>query len=250
MLSIYSPAQVADTLNRSDKEGNKQGHWIKRYPNGKIQYEGYFKDDMPAGEFRRYFTTDTLQSLLIFSQDGKEAAASLYHPNGYLASKGKYVNQMKEGKWQFFSANEKNYLICEEEYTGNKKNGLSLKFYIDGQIAEKISYIDNIRHGEWEQFYPSGKLFLRTNYIDGKLQGKFEAFFENGKIQFSGSYKNDARNGLWHIYNKDGTVRYKINYNEGIADNPRIYEDASDYLDSLEKNAGKIADPAIIREKW
>ena len=100
------------------------------------------------------------------------------------------------------------------------------------------------------RYYPDGTVCLRSNYTDGKLQGKFEAYFDNGRLQFSGYYKDDARHGPWLIYNKDGSIRYKIEYKYGVADNPRIYEDASDYIDSLEQNTGKITDPETTRQLW
>ena len=111
-LSSAVFCQTDKALNQTDPQGRKQGHWIKRAPNKTIIYDGYFKDDKPAGEFKRYYENDTLKSVLNFSNNGKEASAVLYHPNGYLASKGKYVNQMEEGKWKFYSEIIRDYLIA------------------------------------------------------------------------------------------------------------------------------------------
>ena len=135
----------------------KQGHWIKNYPNGNVMYDGYFKDDHPVGEFKRYYENNTLKSILIYSNDGSEAYAEIYHPNGSISSKGKYVNQLKEGKWQFFSEIFTGYLITEEEYCMNIKNGVSLKFYPDSTVAEKVNYINDLKQGEWIKYYPDGK---------------------------------------------------------------------------------------------
>ena len=44
-------------------------------------YDGFFKDDHPVGEFKRYYEDNTLKSVLIYSDDGKEADAY------YLSSK-------------------------------------------------------------------------------------------------------------------------------------------------------------------
>ena len=95
-LSSAGICQTDKALNQTDPQGRKQGHWIKRAPNKTIIYDGYFKDDKPAGKFKRYYENDTLKSVLNFTADGKEASAVLYHPNSYLASKGKYINQLKE----------------------------------------------------------------------------------------------------------------------------------------------------------
>jgi antitoxin component YwqK of YwqJK toxin-antitoxin module len=171
------------------------------------------------------------------------AITTIYHPNGYISSAGTFVNQMKEGKWQFFSVFTKGYLICEENYTSNLKNGQTVKFYPDSTIAERITYINDIKQGEWIQYYPNGAISLKSSYKNNKVEGKFEVWFEDGKIEFSGQYKDDARDGLWYIYKKDGTLKYKIEYLAGLTNDRQMDIDESDYLDSLERNKGRIADP-------
>ncbi|MCX6321461.1 MAG: hypothetical protein NTX93_06595 [Bacteroidia bacterium] len=242
-ISATATCQTETEINKTDQQGRKQGHWIKKYPNKSVMYDGVFKDDHPVGELRRYYENNTLKSLLIYNDNGTEAVASIYHPNGYISSKGKYVNQMKEGKWQFFSLSINGYLICEEHYSGNLKNGPSMKFYPDSTVSEKLTYINDIKQGEWIQYYPNGAICLKSNYLNGKINGRFEVWFVNGQIEFSGQYKNDARDGLWHIYNNDGILKYKLEYLAGVTKDRQLDIDESDYLDFLEKNKGKIADP-------
>ena len=250
MLNLSLFSQINDSINKTDKNGMKQGHWLKKYPNGNIQYDGYFKDNQPFGAFKRYFENDTLHSLLIFSNDSKEAYASIFHANGFIASKGKYINQLKEGKWQFFSSNRNGYLICEEEYRTNIRHGASLKYYPDSSLAEKVTYINGIPNGEWIQNFPNGNTCIKANYINGKLQGSFEVFFTNGKPEYVGQYKDDTRNGTWKIFNRDGSLKYNIEYVAGVAANSEMFKKESDYLDALEKNKGKIADPEITGTIW
>jgi len=245
-LSSIVTCQSVPDVNKTDQQGRKQGHWIKKDPNGIILYDGIFKDDHPVGEFKRYYENGTLISLLIYSDDGNEAIATIYHPNGYISSKGKFISQKKEGKWQFFSANISEYLISEEYYTLNQRNGISLKFYPDSTLLEKVKYINNVKEGEWLQYYPSGKLWVRSNYLNGKVNGKFEVWFENGQVQFSGQYKNDVRDGLWQIYNNDGVLRYKMEYREGFTKDHQMDIDESDFMDSLELNKGNVPDPEKI----
>jgi antitoxin component YwqK of YwqJK toxin-antitoxin module len=249
-VSYKASGQPETEINKTDQQGRKQGHWIKKYPNQSLLYDGHFKDDHPVGEFKRYYENNTLKSLLIYSSDGNEADASIYHPNGYIASKGKYINQMKEGKWKFFSEFIKGYQISEDQYTKNLRNGLALKFYPDSTVAERLIYVNDIREGEWIQYYPDGAVCLKSFYLDGKINGKFEVWFENGKIEFSGQYNNDTRDGLWLIYNRDGTLKYKLNYMAGVTKDRQLDIDESDYLDALEKNKGKISDPEKTGIVW
>ena len=250
ILSLNSVSQISEDINRTDQSGKKQGHWIKKYPDGHIQYDGYFKDNQPVGTFKRYYETDTLHSVLIYSDNGKEVNASIFHPNGFIASKGKYVNQLKEGKWQYFSGVMKDHMVWEEEYKANLRNGPSLKYYPDNSPAEKVFYLNDLRNGEWIQYFTNGNICLKANYINAKLQGSFEVFFTNGKPEYIGQYKDDTRNGSWKIFNADGSLKYDVKYVDGVATNSEMSKKESDYLDALEKNKGKIADPEKTGTIW
>ena len=251
LLSVPCLSQSGQAaLNQTDKDGKKQGHWIKKYPNGNILYDGYFVNDKPSGEFKRFYEDKPLKSVLIFSKDGTEARATLYYPNGLVASTGKYVNQLKEGKWRFFSVTSNDILISEVEYSVDKKNGPVVKYYSEGKVAEKLFYKNDLKHGECLKYYPDGTLTLKTNYINGKLDGKFEAFFENGRLEMLGQYKDNLREGQWIIYNKDGSLRFKTEYVSGVPDNRNIDIYQSAYIDSLERNKVRIADPEKTGEIW
>jgi antitoxin component YwqK of YwqJK toxin-antitoxin module len=242
-LSLLLSAQAVPDTNLTDHMGRKQGLWIKNYPDGNIQYEGVFTDDHPVGEFIRYNEDNTISSVLIYSSDGKEADATFYHPNGFIAAKGKYINQMKEGRWLFYSSFYEGYLISEDLYVNNMRNGPSLQFFPDTTVSERIMYVNGKKDGEWVQYYTDGKLFLRSGYSDDKLNGKFEVWYENGQLEISGNYKDNMRNGPWFIYNQDGTLRYKMDYTLGVTNDRQMDIDASDLMDRLEKTRGRIPDP-------
>jgi antitoxin component YwqK of YwqJK toxin-antitoxin module len=242
-ISAVVFCQTDTTINKTDQQGKKQGHWIKKYSSQVVMYDGFFRDNRPVGSFKRFYEDSTPFSVMIFNDAGNEAFATIYHPNGYISSRGKYINQLKEGKWQFFSSVSDGYLICEENYSNNIKNGPSVKFYPDSTTAEKIIYVDDIKQGDWVQYYPDKTICLRSNYQNGMINGKFEVWFENGKIQLSGQYKNDKRDGFWYFYNNDGTLRYKVEYEDGILKDRQMETDETNYLEFLEKNKGKIADP-------
>jgi antitoxin component YwqK of YwqJK toxin-antitoxin module len=189
-------------------------------------------------------------SVLVYTADGKSVDATFYHQNGFLASKGKYAAQLKEGKWKFYSAKISDYLICEEEYLHNKKNGLSIKYYPGKTVSEKLTYVNDVKSGEWYQYYPNGQACLKGNYTEGQLNGKFVIYFNNGKPEFAGQYENNSRNGNWVKYNQDGSVKKTINYIYGVVTNPELYMEETDYLDSLERNKGKIEDPEKSETIW
>lgn len=238
--SLY--AQQQPELNKTDQQGRKQGYWVKKYPNGNIMYEGTFRDDKPVGEFKRYDPDKSLKSVLVYSTDSRHADATIYHPNGFVASKGKYVDQMKEGKWQFFSSVIRDYLLSEEYYSGNKRNGQSITYYPDSTIAEKVNYVNNVREGEWLRYHMGGKLLMRAYYVHGKLNGKFESWYPNGKPEYSGAYKMDMREGTWKVFTDKGTLKYEISYVNGVTKDRHADEEIESFFSKIDRT-GKIADP-------
>ncbi|MBE0674981.1 MAG: hypothetical protein IH591_10000 [Bacteroidales bacterium] len=245
MLSGQVFSQQSETINLTDASGKKQGHWIKKYPDGTIQYDGYFKNDNPIGEFKRFYESGVIKSLMFHQEGSSEVPVKFFHPNGFKAAEGVYINQKKEGKWLFFSEKTENYMICEEYYRNDLRNGNSVKLYKDGKPAEKVTYIDDRRHGEWTQYYVTGNICLRGFYDNGKLNGSFEVFYANGKPEFIGQYKNDARDGLWKSFTEEGKPDVEMLYKMGRLDDPTFAERENAFLDLLEKNKGKISDPEI-----
>ncbi len=249
-IAVTLNCQTSNDINQVDANGKKQGFWIKKYPDGQTLYEGSFRDDKPVGEFKRYYEDGTLQSFLVYSDKKNEAFAEIYYPNGYIASKGLYVNQAKEGKWQFFSFSSKDTLISEEYYSKGKKNGLSVNYYLNGIIAEKLYYVNGIRHGECLKYHESGALNLRASYVNGQLDGSFEAYYENGNAEFIGQYKNSLKAGTWKIFREDGELRFEIEYEAGMPKNRALDIYETERIDSLEKNIVKIPDPEKTQQIW
>lgn len=253
LLLVFLALNITITAqeNRTDASGLKQGPWIKKYPTGKILYEGVFKDNNPVGEFKRYYEDGTLQSVLTFNESGSQAAALFYHPNGLKAAEGNYIDKKKEGLWKYYSAKTEGYKVSEENFLSDKRHGLSRKFYSTGEIAETLNYINGIKEGEWLQFYVDGKVCLKATYVNDRLEGTFLFCHPNGSPQAVGKYTADLRHGWWKIYNEDGTLKKQIEYKNGKLADSSLNEKETSFLDDLEKNKGKILDPEMTgNEKY
>ncbi|MDT8401068.1 MAG: hypothetical protein RQ743_05180 [Bacteroidales bacterium] len=240
-FSVLSPQEI---LNRTDENGMKQGHWIKKYPDGQIMYEAYFTDDRPEGEFKRYDEDGKLTSVLNYT--GDTAYAHFYHPNGFIAGKGKYVDRKKTGEWFYYSDYIEDHLLMKCLYEDDRAEGICVKYHWNGEIAEKLEYKDGIKSGSWKQYYTDGTPSLEASYQDGKLNGEFRTWHPNGSKEITGLYRKDIRTGPWLFFNRDGTVRKEIKYNMGIPENrAELIREETEYLDKLEKEGGKINDPEI-----
>ena len=58
ILSVFLTFSCINVMgqkyNNIDKQGRRQGKWIEYFDNGKVRFEGQFKDDFPIGEFVYY----------------------------------------------------------------------------------------------------------------------------------------------------------------------------------------------------
>lgn len=214
-----------DTLNYTDINGKKQGPWKKKDASGVLVYEGYFKNDVPIGEFKKYHSNGNLKYLMYYNpKNQKEVQVTMYDVTGELAAKGFYYDKLKDSIWQYFGQSEK--LLLEEHYKKGKLDGASTVYWQIGAHlpAEVKHWKDSLKHGDWFWFYETGQMRMKAHYTNNKLDGPFTVYFIDGSIHVNGTYVNDVRNGTWSYFNDNGTSRGVIEYNMGKVVNEDEFE--------------------------
>lgn len=215
----------------------------KTYPNGKVWYQGTFKDDKPVGELKRYNDDGSLKSIQHYSDNGQGCYTRMFYQNGVLAAEGIYSNNAKDSVWKYYSFYDKTVSLIET-FDKGVKNGLSAKYYPSGRQAEKVNWVNGKREGEWLQYYDSGLTKFAGNYTNDKLNGRFLYYFTNGRIEITGQYKDNLQDGIWQYYTIDGTLHMTLKYKEGQAlDADKLDEQQREYFKMVEKNMGTIQEP-------
>lgn len=209
---IFSPAQE---INKTDKNGLKQGVWIKKYPNGKIKYKGRFLDNKPSGRMERFHSNGKLKAVLIFSKDGIKAKSELYNESAQLVAKGNFIQSQKDSTWNYFD--KKGSVRAIETFQNGIKNGPSEYRFKNGKVSESIPFTKGKKHGIWKRFFENGEPYIEAVYKEGKLNGGFQAFYPNGIIQFGGDYLNNKKTGNWDHYSEKGDLLFTIEYKNGVA---------------------------------
>jgi len=236
--------QTDGAKNQLDSQNRKQGYWCKHYPNGNKAYEGWFKDDKPVGEFRRYHRNGELKALMVYSESSPYISTTFFNEYGKKIVHGFYKNQHKDSLWQYYSLNGK--LIFEERYTNGLKNGRIRSYYPTGKVMESASYTNGNLNGLVIQFFENGLNKSIIPYTNGEIDGTMKVFNPNGTIKIEGPYIKGLKHGEWKFYDADGKITQTIKYNNGIAENENeLIQKESKYLDSLLKNAGKLKEPSI-----
>ena len=205
IMSLYGHTQT----NQMDAKGLRQGIWKKRFENGKMAYEGVFKDDVPVGEMKRYDQEGKLSSILTYTAGVDKVAVQMFHPNGKKMATGDYINKERVGLWEIYSIG--GISKGSMNYSAGKLDGLSVTKYKNGMAADSSEYKADKRHGTRKEFFSDGKIKKESNYLEGNLNGRLAIYFANGKIKVSGRYDSAKRDGLWVIYDeKQRILKYQL----------------------------------------
>lgn len=220
-LVVHS--QNDTVFNQVNEKGQKIGFW-KKTINDTLVFEGYFENGYPLGEMKRYYYDGkNIRAKLVYSNQGKNAEALIYHYNGNLMSEGKYVNQQKQGHWKFYDYYGN--IISEVDFVNDKKNGKEITYYPDSTIAEEGYWKMGIEDGKWKTYYTDGKTKRITTLKDGKMDGLMLLYYPNGVVNLSGMYKNNLKHGKWLWFDEKGLKIQEEDYENGQLINKVIYQE-------------------------
>ncbi|MFP5471023.1 MAG: toxin-antitoxin system YwqK family antitoxin [Bacteroidia bacterium] len=202
--------------NKTDNKGRKQGKWEVKYENSEVvRYKGSFVNDKPVGKFTYYHTNGKLMSESNYVANSNVCRTRLYDIEGVLMAYGKYVNQVKDSTWTYYSFNG-GKVIGREDYQNGQRHGKKITYYENGNIYEEIPFENNVEQGTWNMYYSDGKVKVTAKYVDGNLDGKIVYYYSNGNIEVEGFYKDAVENGFWRFYDVNGRIEKEAYYKNGI----------------------------------
>jgi antitoxin component YwqK of YwqJK toxin-antitoxin module len=243
-LSIHLYGQV-DTINQTDAQGQKQGYWEKKSTDGILLYQGYFKDNKPVGEMRRYYETGELKAILFYKVNSDCVKTALYYDTGEVAGKGNYYKNLKDSLWSYYSYYTGS-VTSTEFYSKGVKNGREKKYYPNGNISEEIDWVNDTKHGAWNQYFEDGTLKLQSFYSNNLVNGPYTFYWPNGKLYIKGIFINNKRDGKWLFYTDEGILKSEIVYVNGQAENEEeIIAKDQEFFKMVDENIGKFQEPGM-----
>ncbi len=248
ILLMLSVSTLSFAQNKTDRNGRKQGHWVKYYDNGAKMYEGDFVNGQPVGEFVRYYDNGKRKMKQVFDAKTGNVYTEFYKTNGTLLQKGVFKNEKRTGEWTTYS--QKGEILQVDNYADNGLlNGTSTVYDAQGRIFETTEWKNGKKDGMHKQFFPNGQVQSEVNYRDGLRDGTCISYFDDGKTETTGQYSNDRKEGVWTVYDRDGeTILAQTEYKAGISEKQQ-QEDAmvQEEVKQNDENAGKLKDPADFR---
>lgn len=209
------------------------------YADGKLRYEGFFVGGTPVGAMTRYYPDGTVQAKLFHRGDTTDAV--LYGKGGEYATEGRYVKRLKDGEWRYKKGER---LVAVETYRADVMEGVSLRYYASGALAEEKGWKAGQPDGMWRTYYSDGQLRIEATYADGKLEGTMRAYRPDGEVMADGRYQKGLREGEWHYYMPDGKGSRIRVYAAGVAaDQTEEDIEESRQMDKMLEEGTKIIDP-------
>ncbi len=241
ILLILLPILSFSQINQTDSNGLRQGLWKKQQPNGRLIYEGNFKNGIPVGEWKRYHKGGQVKAVINYQQNTDSAFTKIFDKYGKKVAEGIFLNQKKEGNWIYFSGNRK---IAEEQFKNGIKNGMSKNYYDTGEFLGETDWVNGEQEGKYQIFYKNGKPYLQCKMKQNQRHGLFLVHTKKGKLELEANYKNNLRHGAWKFYNSNGEFQYELNYNEGELLNPEVHDSIANIkMQNMEKGKDTITDP-------
>lgn len=250
LFSFTILAQESELWNKTNEKGEKIGPWKSNYPNGKLRYEGQFKNGKPFDVFKYYFYNGDLKTVMTYNgEDGRRAYATHYYQTGDKMAEGWYFDQQKDSLWKTYGADE--ILLSKGAYYQGKKYGLWRTYYFNGNLAEELYYQDDYEHGPLKTYYDDGSLKQEAIFEKGFFNGLSTTYNPQGKKVVKGIYYKGARDKNWIYYDDNQDVKRVLEYDKGELLNPEVLKgiNQDSLLNSVKNNKKDFLEFEDLRGK-
>ncbi|TBN15424.1 hypothetical protein EYD46_09805 [Hyunsoonleella pacifica] len=94
-------------------------------------------------------------------------------------------------------------------------NGYAVSFHTNGNIAERIGYIDGAKQGKAQKWFANGKLQKESNYNENRLDDTMKVWWDNGVLASESQFVNGLKQGEQKRWFSTGQIARKTHYNKG-----------------------------------
>ena len=83
-------------------------------------------------------------------------------------------------------------------------DGLVIWYYENGNIFQKVNYINGYLNGRRLVYFEEGGLKVKLNYERGRKNGLSKEYYKDGRLKAQGNYRENKKVGTWKRYYYDG----------------------------------------------
>ncbi|AWM81590.1 hypothetical protein DKL61_15290 [Gammaproteobacteria bacterium ESL0073] len=200
------------------------------YPNNKIKYQGYLKENSPHGEWKYWHDNGQLYLSGQYNEGKKEGLWVSWYPDGSKLSELFYQHGLAEGKLCAWYPDGKPRL--EAFFLEDKLQGLCSSYHPFESTCSQITFEHGCGTGHWIEWHSSGQPYLECDFDKGNKEGLFSLWYDNGQLQEQGEMRNGYQYGLWSYWYKNGQLRQQQTFKltEGFTDSKEEYYTSIDYF--------------------
>jgi antitoxin component YwqK of YwqJK toxin-antitoxin module len=208
---------AGEDYNLTNNSGEKEGAWIRVWPNGSLYYKGVFSNGEPDGSFLYFYETGELMSAL--EHGANSITAIHYRESGSVQASGNYIpanvseDPLRDGEWAFFDENSLQRRL--ETYSNGELDGEYWVKDYQGMLVEEGGYLSGKKQGLWTAYYDNGNIRQRINYLEGELEGSFISYHPNNIPKIKGQYLEGREDGSWKTYADSGELELIVKYQYG-----------------------------------
>ena len=191
-LFLFSCAPVSVVIDRYD---NQQVKTVKIM---KVQKKDGMKDSTLV-ELLTYHSNGQLASSTDMLRNIRHGKHVAYSRSGEVIAKGKFENNRKSDKWEWFGSDGKTDSL--RTFEKGMLSGKSIDYSSAGKKTREIMYQNHTYHGKSIQFNDNGKKSLIGEYMHGIPHGKWTWFNISGKKERIVTYKKGIKDGPVSIWN-------------------------------------------------
>ncbi len=239
-LVFYSNGFGQDTLNVTDQDDKKQGHWIfygKDRPEsgipleGKVE-EGNYIDDRKEGTWIKYHNDGKTPKIIgNYENNRPKGAYHKYHESGCIKETGTFDKNKYNNTVITYTKNGLKESVSYYDTLGNKHT-IRTEYTLDGNVNSQNTTILNATAAfpsDSSGYHASGRIiesvgctfkndviytseYQATYNEKGKEQGVVQYFYSNGQLEFEYFAENGTATGKATRYYENGDVKEIIVY--------------------------------------
>ena len=97
-------------------------------------------------------------------------------------------------------------------------------YYESGRLQAEENYKGDKLEGITKTYYEGGQLQGEGNFKDGKQEGITKAYYENGQLQGEGNFKDGKPEGITKVYYESGHLQGEANFKNGVIISEKKYD--------------------------
>jgi antitoxin component YwqK of YwqJK toxin-antitoxin module len=210
-----SDSKVADTINKTDANGDKTGFWIEK--SNDITFKGEYVANKKVKNWIGLYSNNVVARIDYYTNGLKDGIAVQVDRKNKITLVENFKHGLLHGQVISYSQFTESP-VTEAEYANGKKTGLYRQYYDNGKIQEETWFKDDLKAGLSRWNNKNGQRLAEYNYKANNFDGLQKTFYENDSIQTINHFKDNVLSGEIREYYRNGKLKLTGNYLNGLKD--------------------------------